>query len=309
MLKRLQEKADRSFKAIEDGSSPGSNDGSPSSPMNEDEDDQLAIFGGQLRVVTKKLKPKDEGCASPTSPKGRHKSRSGSTSQLESSSPNSSPIIPTYHRERHNSASLFLPRSDDNRSERSSLFTTNQNTYADSPSLPRPHPSALDFSQSYIPNHIASNSSSLQPEPSYFDWSLTSVFGNATAGPSNTGWSADLPPQSFSLSDVPPLLNFNVQGSDASLGQYPQASQYDLQENAGLLASMIQHDPMHPNQGGLQWNPAGGFFPDGSGVDLLRTPMANPGAVELGLSGESRHDSGWIAFMRDCGILGMDTSS
>ena len=28
------------------------------------------------------------------------------------------------------------------------------------------------------------------------------------------------------------------------------------------------------------------------------------GANELGLSGESRLDANWLAFMRDCGILG-----
>ncbi|KAH6886070.1 hypothetical protein BKA70DRAFT_1236790 [Coprinopsis sp. MPI-PUGE-AT-0042] len=130
-------------------------------------------------------------------------------------------------------------------------------------------------------------------------------------------------------------------GSDTATGNYPQSSQYDIQENAALLGNS-DHDMGGPGARTptpyLMNHPPNGSSP-GSRPDVAATAAflnsiaRNGGHPTLGSMrgmsqgpgargaayggrdpfgganmnpGESRLDAGWIAFMRDCGIFGMD---
>ena len=85
------------------------------------------------------------------------------------------------------------------------------------------------------------------------------------------------------------------------------AYQFDLQENVALLSSfgLISQNLKEQAHRGNASSSSSAMMLDVLGQEgQQRTQILNPGAVELGLSGESRLDSNWLAFMKDCGILG-----
>lgn len=83
--------------------------------------------------------------------------------------------------------------------------------------------------------------------------------------------------------------------------------QYDLRENEALLASFgllpaSSSSTQHQQQ--QREGELGGEGEDRDDMEgVVIGQLRNPGAVELGLSGESRLDTNWLAFMQDCGIL------
>lgn len=184
---------------------------------------------------------------------------------------------------------------------------------------------ATAFAAEWEPIPCSSSSSSFTPAPSASsDWGAAAFLGHAVPGPSNHHQHHQGPADV----DVHMANATMYSGSDglAGVGRSAEmdlpAYQYDLQENVALLSSfglisqslkeqssVLQRgsgvgpgvgDGVHGG-GGSASGGASGMMGGGGGGGAQ---VLNPGAVELGLSGESRLDSGWLAFMKDCGILG-----
>ncbi|EAU81161.2 hypothetical protein CC1G_10448 [Coprinopsis cinerea okayama7 len=348
VLKRLQDKAHRSYKTIEGGKEP------PSPDIQDEDDDQLAIFGGQLRVVTKKSgRSKDNsGTGGGDSPLADARERSRSASRDRDTTLSLPVNTPSPEAVRGSPASMDATPSTTTLSD-SPLATT---TFAGYPlplsssdrfleqfsrfAPPPPAPSKPLSTPGATHLGHPSTSPPVQQWAGGWDWNMSHAPAPQRSRP--VDWLTNAPPltrithnsfpsssqgfmhrhpQSFERNT--PFSTFG--GSDASTGsQYPQASQYDLQENAGVLSSMFSSNVPTGNRSTSSTelpelaqfkSPFGDIFhgqpqagPSRPAAGPPGSHPGNPGAVELGLSGESRLDSGWIAFMRDCGIFGMDTS-
>jgi len=153
------------------------------------------------------------------------------------------------------------------------------------------------------------------------DWASSWGTGSS-AGPSGSPhpqWltSGGVLPSNNHQSHPPPFFpDFDAQmafeNSDAPAGGHGSANELPA---PGLFSSMFANPlPTGPMPGGQRGDAAalGGLFGSpgvgGHGGAGRMSAQIGSGAVELGLSGESRLDAGWIAFMRECGIFGMDTS-
>lgn len=187
-------------------------------------------------------------------------------------------------------------------------------------------------------NHATGSASASLPGPSFFqDIDLDFPMGNSSRTTSSAQYGSDATtghyPQSSQYdiqenaallgnsdhdmggpgarTPTPYLMNHPPNGS--SPGPRP-----DVAATAAFLNS-IARSGGHPNLnsirgmslasnarvGGLGAAFGGGDPFGGANVNAGSSRLT-PGAVELGLSGESRLDAGWIAFMRECGILGVE---
>ncbi|TFK24536.1 hypothetical protein FA15DRAFT_704519 [Coprinopsis marcescibilis] len=321
VLRRLQEKAQRSFKAVEGGEAPTVELKVVTATPDGDSDDELAIFGGQVRVVTKKVKPpRSESSVSPKRGPGELKNKDSRGRSMKNG--RGGPRSPAGGSDSTNPRSSNIPGAISGFSG-SPLF--NQTFLTGGHTVPQQHISSIYG----LPPHFYQASSSSAPQTSSVrstanTWSTSWDFGSGDffsepLPPSNACWSQTGPannlgetatnaPHSFEFgfTHSNPDVNHRkfLGGSDASTSHYPQSSQYDVQENAGLFSSIFGDGSSKAD--GHRW-PAmhtAGVHQGTMGPSPY--PHMNPGAVELGLSGESRLDAGWIAFMKDCGILGMD---
>lgn len=110
------------------------------------------------------------------------------------------------------------------------------------------------------------------------------------------GFMSENPPPSQSS----PTFSVNLSSSDGSGSESGMG--LGFKPHSVVAQNAVGISVTGGGGGALSLNTTMGGSTGGGGI-----PMSD-GAIELGLSGESRLDSNWLAFMRDCGILGSGSS-
>jgi len=311
--------------------------------MDELEDD-LAIFGGQMKVLDRKGK---HGHQKSSSVSGGGSittatSNSGSASQSPASTPSSSvsPIMnPTALNlgsmglempDVHPSLITYLNQDAVRRAIQAGQSVSAQGSPTQQPTILaqfRPQQQdnpGLGGANSTLPTASYGFNTSNFGAPSSDDWSRFGTFGennNSSAESSRSafGFYQDADSSmgmrgeqversqlaaSSRLGTNPILQGFGTMpsmysGPNNPLHRAQSTSQYFSQPSyMHAAAAPDPYDDMH-TRGGMGTNlPSGSTWVEGSG-----NPMDTAGAVEIGLSGESRMEAGWMALMRDYGIM------
>ncbi|KAG6917879.1 hypothetical protein DXG01_000649 [Tephrocybe rancida] len=347
VLRRLKEKAVRVYGQHKSNRLPAQTSTSPSNPLLltpnvDDGDDDLAIFGGQTRVVSRKSRhkratPPTGGMSdSPSPPDDSSGSPTGPTeaSDLPSTTPPTSvpeipPTLLEYMEPHHGSHSAPAPSSSFPRS--SSNGNHSNHAVGDmgvSPSLTvsdlgqsqaqQTHNDIFANLMGYMASKPAENlaTNPLNVSPLQYTQGqpgMQDLHEWRALSPDPTGF----PKPDNSFNWVPPAQSqraFNQQQSHQAAASpvpavyIPTSSSHQHQTMSDSLMQ-TQSSPPSSYPDGHSYFPGYEPPPVSTGYDSSANMVTDPteALFELGLMRGSDIDSGWLNYMQDCGI--MDTSS
>ncbi|KAF6760882.1 fungal-specific transcription factor domain-containing protein [Ephemerocybe angulata] len=312
VLKRLQDKASEIYKDSTSGEPPTSPQVDNDSEAARDID--LAIFGGQARVLTTKgrrkpsISQRRNSIGSPTRTTGNDSAWTSVSPPQSSALPSSASSPPSHPSpDDFDIASQFsnFPNLNSNAAPSvESAYLTGGPTYS------QLFASLGSSTSEYMATQSQAHQPTATDQPNAWAWATWDPMSqppwlpSTSQGQTTGDWSAAMRQPSAPDMSYPAASGSRYQGSDgmgSSQHDAGPAYQFDLQENVELLSSFgLVSQNLKDQQS------RGGLANQGGDSNLGGAMPLNPGAIELGLSGESRLDSNWLAFMQDCGILGSD---
>lgn len=287
VLQKLREKALRAYSLNSSIISSSPSFGSLPPQIIDDGEDELAIFGGQTRVLNRTSRHKP---SSPTHPSSSPRSESSASSP------------PTFHEEVHGQA---LTTISDTRPNNRNLAATS--AHLDLP-IQVDMPPTIVGVNAY--GYVSSSHSIKQPVAScsaqqynrLIDLLPSQVPGSLPQQPSSSAMQRYDQPEktrNWSLWDRHGQLPQSPSDANSWPSQYssPQRQSLSFSEGVNLSPLSTYTSAMPP------------VAYSGYGDGLYAAQLMNPaGAVEIGLSSESGMDARWMTLMHDCGIMEADTS-
>jgi hypothetical protein len=333
----LKEKAVRSYAQYRSASLPARDNPQPSlfssSSDTDGVEDELAIFGGQTRVLARKTKTKHsstDSSPSPTTSAGGSVSPHSATSPLEPSHlttalptnvhPSLVEYLGSYPLEAgYDSASLTNPQNNDGQQmsfEQSvNVPGSSDNNSAANPPSGKQMGEMFSSFMGYLANRSISNVTVALPVPESISDPCGSVQLNTRqnwGGPME-GTTPRFPQADESFGWRPPFdpqanLSHQSQPSNLRILSSPTTTSINMRSPSSNTVTLQSSNPqtryIPANDASDQSFTDYDAYAGSMGYTQYAPAPTDPGGpmVELGLMTESEIDSGWFSFMQDCGI-------